>query len=286
MEIVQAEVAAAVDVVELLPAHLPRALELSQGLQWPYRLEDWAFAHALGHGLAVELDGHLAGTALWWPYGERFASAGMIIVAPDAQRKGIGAALMARLLRDAVGRTLILNSTAEGRPLYSRLGFVDRGRVVQHQAILSRAPADVSYEAIRPLLAADMPSLHELDIAASGMDRRAMLDALRAVGEVRVVGPAGAITGYGCARRWGRGIVIGPVIAADMADARALIATLAASHVGRFVRIDVPSASGLSPWLRRIGLPDVGEVTAMTLGTPPIPTGTAQLFALSNQSLG
>jgi hypothetical protein len=50
--------------------HLPQALALSQALNWPYRFEDWAFALSLGVGLAAELDGQLAGTAIWWPYGD------------------------------------------------------------------------------------------------------------------------------------------------------------------------------------------------------------------------
>jgi GNAT superfamily N-acetyltransferase len=218
--------------------HLPQALELSRALNWPYRLEDWEFAFNLGRGLAVEIDGGLAGTALWWPYGDRHASAGMIIVSGQYQRMGIGRALMDALLADAAGRTIILNSTDEGLDLYKGLGFVAHGHVHQHQAILGRP------------------------------DR------------------AGRTRGYGCVRTWGRGVVIGPVVAADIADARALIAALAASHAGQFVRIDVPQVTGLSPWLEAIGLPRVGKVVSMALGTLPALDHRAQLFALSNQSLG
>ena len=66
--------------IDLRTEHLPQALELSQALRWPYRLEDWVFAHQLGRGFAVEIEGRLAGTALWWPYGDRHASAGMVSV--------------------------------------------------------------------------------------------------------------------------------------------------------------------------------------------------------------
>jgi len=118
------------------------------------------------------------------------------------------------------------------------------------------------------------------------MDRRALIDGLFAVGDVKVIDRAGCVSGYGCARTWGRGVVIGPAVAADVADARALIAAFAASHIGQFVRIDVPDATGLSPWLDSIGLPRVNQVVAMTLGTPPALGADASLFALSNQSLG
>jgi GNAT superfamily N-acetyltransferase len=278
--------ARAFDLAALRAEHLPQALELSQALQWPYRLEDWAFALGLGRGFAVEIDGRLAGTALWWPYGERHGSAGMIIVAAQDQRKGIGALLMDALLADAAGRTLILNSTAEGMALYTRLGFVPYGRVHQHQAVLDRLPAADDAEGLRSFVPDDRPAIQALDKAASGMERRALIDALLEISDVKVIERGRAVSGYGCLREWGRGVVIGPIVAADAADARALIALLAAAHVGRFVRIDVPEAAGLSPWLETIGLPKVNHVVSMALGDLPRTDPGRNLFALSNQSLG
>jgi len=266
--------------------HLPLALELSQALQWPYRLEDWDFALGLGRSFAVEIEGRLAGTALWWPYGERYGSAGMIIVAARDQRKGIGGILMDALLADAAGRTLILNSTAEGMALYTRLGFVPYGRVHQHQAVLGRPPAAETAEGLRSFVPDDRVAIYALDEAATGMDRCALIDALLEISEVSIIERGGLISGYGCVREWGRGVVIGPIIAADDADARALIASLASPHVGRFVRIDVPEATGLSPWLETIGLPLVDHVVSMALGDPPPNDPGRPLFALSNQSLG
>ena len=181
----------------------------------------------------------------------------MIIVADEAQRKGIGGALMDALLADAAGRTVILNSTVEGFPLYSRLGFVPHGHVHQHQAILPRAFAGEPTGTVRELRESDRATVYDLDLEASGMDRRRLLDLVFEIGEMKVVERGGRISGYGCVRPWGRGVVIGPVVAANSADARALIAELAASQVGRFVRIDVPVTTGLSPWLEEIGLPQV-----------------------------
>jgi ribosomal protein S18 acetylase RimI-like enzyme len=274
------------DPVALRADHLPQALQLSRALQWPYRLEDWAFALGLGRGLAVEIDGRLAGTALWWPYGDHHASAGMIIVAADQQRKGIGGALMDALLADAAGRTILLNSTEEGLGLYTRLGFVAHGQVNQHQAVLAQSVATERRRQIRALEAGDRVAIGDLDRAASGMDRRALLDALFAMSDVRVIDHGGRISAYGCVRGWGRGVVIGPVVADEADDARALIANLAAAHVGEFVRIDVPADTALSPWLETIGLPQVNQVVAMALGELPRVGAAPRLFALSNQSLG
>jgi GNAT superfamily N-acetyltransferase len=274
------------DAIPLEVDHLGEALALSQALNWPYRAEDWAFAFGLGRGFAIETGGRLAGTALWWPYGADHASAGMIIVAADAQRQGIGARLMAALLADAAGRTIILNSTREGEALYTRLGFKPYGVVAQHQAVLETAPAIDSSVPLRAAQPGDRAALDALDRAASGMDRAALLDAVFAIAEVQVVERGGRITGYGCVRRWGRGVVIGPVVASDARDAQALIATLGGRHVGAFVRIDVRVACGLGSWLESIGLPQVDQVVGMSLGEPPRGDPGTIMFALSNQSLG
>lgn len=274
------------EAVQLTEDHLAQALSLSQAVQWPYRAEDWAFALSLGRGFAVENDGRLVGTALWWPYGADYASLGMIIVAEDAQRQGIGARLMKAMLADAAGRNIVLNSTREGELLYTRMGFKPYGAVHQHQAVLASAPTIETALSIRAATPEDKPALQALDQRAAGMERTALLNALHPMADFIVAEQDGQITGYACVRRWGRGVVIGPVIARDVADAKALIATLAARHVGTFVRIDVTLASGLSPWIESIGLPQVGEVTTMALGSPPQGSPDATLFALSNQSLG
>ncbi len=273
-------------VIALTPAHLDQALGLSQVLNWPYRFEDWRFALELGHGFAVEAEGRLLGTALWWPYGPAFASVGMIIVSPNAQRQGIGGRLMAALLSAAAGRRVILNSTREGEALYTRLGFRPYGAVTQHQAVLANAPPVDPAVPVRSAKPEDFRAIKVVDEAASGMDRKRMLDALLAVTDTVVVERGGEITGYGCVRRWGRGVVIGPVIARDQADARAIIATLAATHEGDFVRIDVTQQCGLASWLMEIGLPQTDRVISMSLGEPPQAEPGAILFALSNQSLG
>jgi GNAT superfamily N-acetyltransferase len=274
-------------VTALRADHIPQAVSLSSALGWPYRVEDWRFAFDLGHGIAVETDAGLAATALWWPYEKDFASFGMIIVAPSLQGRGIGRMLMDELLLQAQGRTIILNSTREGYRLYERLGFVPYGQVNQHQAVLVTAPPESRANgAIRLLRRDDFGAIRDLDWRASGMWRTRLLDALFAVGKVAVMECEGRVQGYACVRRFGRGVVVGPVVARDAMDAKALIAMLAAEYRGEFVRIDVPATSGLSAWLEEIGLRHVDQVVSMVRGKSPTRAADATLFALSNQSLG
>jgi GNAT superfamily N-acetyltransferase len=280
-------------LIPLRADHLPHAVGLSRALEWPYREADWRFAFGLGAGLGVELEGRLVGTALWWPQGETHASVGMIIVSPAMQGKGIGQALMHQLLQQTGERTLILNSTQEGLALYTRLGFVARGRVNQHQAMLEHASHFVPHSAdVRVMQAGHEQSVRQLDLAATARDRSALLSALFEVGTTLVVDHGTGVSAYGCVREFGHGVVIGPVIARGpdaMMDARALIAALADGHRGRFVRIDVTEDSGLSQWLAEQGLPCVGHAIPMERATRFSVRSAepdARLFALSNQSIG
>jgi GNAT superfamily N-acetyltransferase len=264
--------------------HLEGAIVLSQEMSWPYRLEDWALALQLGQGFVLERAGVVVGTALWWAYGEAHASAGMIIVAKAAQGRGHGARLMDALLAAAHPRTITLNSTAEGLALYERRGFARIGEIHQHQGIPTERHEAPSPSLVRAMAPSDAAAVARLDRDATGWARRQMLDRLVQAGEGYVLVRDGEPRGYAVSRPFGRGHVIGPVVAESPTDARALIEA-ALARLGRvFVRVDTSATSQLGEWLEDIGLQQVGDATTMVLGTLVPSTGPARMFALANQS--
>ena len=266
--------------------HVPGALRLSQEMGWPYRREDWAFAASVGQGLVLERDAQVIAAAMWWNYGESYASAGMIIVTASAQGGGYGSRLFDGLLEATDGRSVLLNSTEEGLALYKRRGFTAWGTVLQHQGRLSVAVTPVARDGIRPATASDLAAIQAYDERATGMPRPSMVAALADVGEVVVIDRGGRVAGYAIARRWGRGYVIGPVAAESAEDAQRLILAELAKLHGEFVRIDVYAEHGLADWLAGLGLERVGGATAMVRGRRPVPHGPARVYALANQSFG
>jgi GNAT superfamily N-acetyltransferase len=266
--------------------HLEGALKLSQEMSWPYRLADWDVALELGKGFVLERAGTVIGTAVWWAYGETYASAGMIIVAKDAQGRGYGAWLMDALLASARPRSIMLNSTAEGITLYRRRGFVPIGVIHQHHGIPSESYGKPPSGLVTPMAAADFEAAMRLDREATGLERRRMLDTLLRSGDGYILQRDGTARGYAISRLFGRGHVIGPVIAETPTDARALIAAALARLGPVFVRIDTSATSQLGDWLEGIGLAQVSDATTMILGTPAHPTGPARVFAIPNQSFG
>jgi len=265
-----------------------RAIALSAEMGWPYRSEDWRFALGLGHGIVAECEGRLVASALWWPYGDAFATCGMIIVSSSMQRRGLGRTLMANLLRDMGERTILLNSTWEGLRLYEAFGFESVGTVYQHQA---PTLADVSVSMsdvgdIRPAAPFDLHAIFELDRRACDVVRKPLLAELYKAGATAVIERNGNIQGFAVCRRFGLGYTIGPVVAKNADDAKALILHFMRRKAGEFLRVDTPGDGGLSSWLTTVGLPEVGNVATMIRGHRPEPSTAARMFALASQSLG
>jgi len=293
----------AIDGVTLrafVPGDLTAAHALSEEVAWPHRLVDWEFALALGEGLIAERDGEIVGTALAWKWGPRHATLGLVIVAPRCQGRRIGQRLMSGLLERLQRRTILLHATPEGRGLYERLGFVQIGEIRQHQGQALQAPLE-ALEAgtrLRPATRRDAARLVALDAAAGGMPRDPLIRRLLESGDAVVLDRDGETRGFSVLRRFGRGHVIGPVVAPDAASARALVGHWVNLHAGRFVRIDTDFAGGLVEWLESLGLRRAGNPAAMVRGAALVrgvaararrgeaATAAMRQYALVSQALG
>ncbi|WP_214472620.1 GNAT family N-acetyltransferase [Mesorhizobium sp. dw_380] len=267
------------------PDHIEGAVALSRQENWPHRPQDWQMALQLSIG-AVALDGHgqVTGTILVTPYGADCAMINMVIVDRNVRGKGLGRRLMEQAFALAEDRPLRLVATTDGMPLYEKLGFVPSGAVLQYQGKVAELDAPEGVEAAS---IDDLPEIKAMDREAYGADREALIDALAERGEFAVIRRNGAIEAYAAIRPFGRGEVIGPVIAGNIEDARALISFFATSRPGAFLRVDTDSRTGIADWLGEIGLAHVGGGVAMD--RPPkkdAQYARPRVYALANQALG
>jgi predicted N-acetyltransferase YhbS len=283
------------DGVTLRPmtdADLAHTHALSAELRWPHRPQDWEAVFRHAEGFVAERDGRIVASALRWHWGERHATLGLIIVTPACQGRRVGHRLMMALLDGLDDHTVLLHATVAGQGLYERLGFQRIGEVRQHQGIAQQSPP-VELEKgwrLRPAGANDAAVLAQLDAAARGMPRDAFVaDLLRdAETTVILVDEENEARGFGMLRRFGRGHVIGPVVAPDAQAAKTLIAYLAAVNAGNFTRIDIDFDSRLAEWIESIGLLRVDAPTTMVRGAPlaVAPPGGPTLFAIASQAVG
>ena len=273
-------------LVAFSPDHLEGATRLSQQAGWPHRLEDWQVALALSAGsVAVAGEARVIGTALLTPYGCDAGTINMVIVDEGERGQGLGRRLMQQVLRLAGERRLQLIATADGLPLYEKLGFSAVREIARHQGPVAQVVA--RSESVRAATPDDIAEITALDAAAFGADRSHLLAHIASIGDFAVLEREDRRVGFAALRRFGRGLVIGPVVASDLEDAKALVAHVLAAREGEFVRLDTGVETGLAPWLSSLGLAHAGggivmHRTAITATPRQSPT----TFALASQAFG
>ncbi|MEN5029786.1 GNAT family N-acetyltransferase [Pseudomonas sp. Ps21-P2] len=268
-------------------ADMPAAHALSVQLKWPHREADWAMVQRTSEGFVAEHDGQLVGVAFACHQGA-YSSIGLVIVSDQHQSKGIGRRLMNLCLDAAAPRTPILNATESGAPLYVSMGFVEYARIQQHQGVPQLPPIFATAGAVgREVTQDEYPQVIELANAGSGLDRTAVLNDLLPMAECVVgVEVHGQLKGCALLRRFGRGHLIGPVVAQNLEQAQQMITHLLDLIPGAFVRFDILADCGLVEWLEGLGLPCVDRAPRMVLGEPPQSRDGIAQFAMVTQAIG
>jgi GNAT superfamily N-acetyltransferase len=263
---------------------------LAQQMSWPHRPEDCGQIFQLGAGtVALDAAGSTIGVGMRWGFGRFVGTIGMVLVAPERQGRGIGRALMKSLIADSGARALMLNATSEGLGLYEKLGFSRIGLVRQHQARFAERPAVPAAPSVplRRVVPADHAALCALDDAVFGADRSALIERLLATGDAWVIDGAAQPAGFAILRPFGRGMMIGPVVAPGENEAIALVAAAARAAPPGVLRIDIVAhAERLGDWLTTAGLQVIDTVTTMSLGDWPALPQAPQRFGLALQALG
>jgi GNAT superfamily N-acetyltransferase len=266
-------------------ADLPACLALAVSRNWGAEERKWRLLFDVGevYGMQDE-SGELVATVVLTRYPPDSGVISMVLVAERLERRGLGTLLMRHVLDLADRGPIHLYATANGRPLYDRLGFVEIDGMTTRVGSLASAGAGSS----RLAREADLPAILALDAAAFGADRSDLVVRLPAFAEqLRVIEHASVVTGYAGVWRNMETLVVGPVIAADVADAKALIADLAVSEPGTRLRLDIDHRhAGLHAWLEEQGVPGVFDTKLMVYGAPGLPGDRDRLFLPVMQALG
>jgi GNAT superfamily N-acetyltransferase len=249
------------------------ALALSRG--WAYDLGRWRFVLEVGRGWgAFAPDGALVGTVQSTSCTAEVVAIGSMVVAAPLERRGIGRALLERVVDEATDQVVTLAATRSGRPLYERLGFEAIGELVMYpgqgtkrsSGVVPAAGHPAGRPAGRPAGPDDLPAIVALDRVAHGGDRSRLLAALLRFATAARVLPeatAGGVRAFAAA--WpSQGLhVVGPVVAADD-DAAVVVVEALLSELSGPVRIDVHSGrSALRTWLEGRGFTPGGRTTVM-----------------------
>jgi GNAT superfamily N-acetyltransferase len=246
----------------LTPSDLDGALTLSTTNGWNQRAEDWRMLlHIAPEGsFAAVADGRVVGTAIGIDY-VRFGWIAMMLVDPAHRGRGLGARLLERAMQTIPGtRPIRLDATPLGRPLYQRYGFEDEAALSRHVAETpAREPLAVPHptgQSIRPLTAAELPTVMEQDTRVFGGNRHRVIEwMLDGAPQFAWVADDSLGRPQYCLGRAGLLFdQIGPVVAQDPVVAKALVGAALRHATARPVAIDAFDAhETFAAWLRGAG---------------------------------
>ena len=231
---------------------IPTGLRLKEQAGWNQLEADWRRLLELGSdgGFLAEWDGAPVGTVMTCRFGP-VAWVAMMLVDEAYRRRGIGRALMVRALEglDSGGiRSVRLDATPRGRPLYESLGFVEESTLHRYRGTLPTANDAAPLPEVRP--GSSLDGVIALDREATGTDRGRLLRRLadEHPESLRVVGSSGEVDGFLIARPGSSAWQIGPCIAGDRAGPT-LLADARSRYAGRAVLLDVPLENGTASGL-------------------------------------
>ncbi len=277
-------------------ADLDQLHALSISVGWPHRGEDWQLLREIGKGVVSKDEiGRVMGSAMWFRQAEELATIGMVITSPRLQTQGTGLWLMDYALKELEGCNLRLNATRAAQRLYHSLGFAPEKTVYQCQGIVKTgagAACEAPRGALRVLTHDDLPEITALDGMAFGVVRTGLIDRIFEVSAGYGLFRDGALKAFSFCRPFGRGHVVGPVVASSDADAIDVLSPHIKQHEGHFLRLDTHFENGDFALLAiRSGMSVFDTVLTMSLGKRmpefgPDVSDAPLTYALVSQTLG
>ncbi len=217
-------------------------LKLTRQAGWNQTASDWRrFIKLEPEGcFAAELDGRPVGTTTTCVFGCA-AWIAMVLVDVNFRGKGIGTELLKyslNYLNERKVRTVRLDATSLGQPIYEKLGFVPEYRLARFEGT---APSGSSRPVVIKATAEMFAGIIELDGRMAGTNRGKLLSRLfeEYPEDIRVVLHGENIEGYIMTRPGGNAMQIGPCIATRDAGSALLSDALDRCAVKK-VFIDIP----------------------------------------------
>src|SRR5437667_1688786 len=235
------------------------------------------------------IDHRVVGTATSTAYGPDLAWIGMVLVDPDYRRRGIATQLMQATLdslRSRGVKTIKLDATPAGRPVYAALGFREEALIERWSGTAGpavRNECQVWQQQVRREMLA-------LDRRAFGAERASLLDSLVAnpfVEQHIIRAPDGELRGYALACQGAIACYVGPLVAIDQNAAASLLDAMLSQFVARTVFIDINTAFQASARIVAArGFVKQRDLIRMRAGLRNSAGTSALVFAIAGPELG
>ena len=266
-------------------------LSVAEG--WNQTYDDWErlVANPLNTCLLAEIENQVVGSATTMNYSDLIVWIGMVLVNKSFRGRGISKMLLSDLLNQLHScRSVKLDATPAGRPVYEKYGFKDE-YVIHRMTNLSMGifQSIKSEVKVEPLLSSDVPEIAALDGVIFGAERSFLVKSLIDEDSEKCwcVKRDGRITALALGRRGTRYHQIGPVSASTLEEAKALISHCLLLLVGKPVVLDIFSdKKELFDWLESVGFASQRYFVRMYLGNNPYPGKIENQFLICGPEFG
>lgn len=256
----------------MTPGDIELGMRLKGQAGWNQTPTDWQrFLELEPNGCFVaEWDGRPVATTTTCTFGS-VGWVGMVLVDESFRHRGIATQLVGRALEylDERGvRTMRLDATKFGRPVYERVGFVAEHDFIRFEGIAHQPSGN---SATSPAGLEQLGFLVDLDQRATGSDRECLLMQLVKEDGVtgRVVCSGDSIAGYLLLRPGSSAIQIGPGVALTEEAGRSLADWALGHCAGQRVFIDIPLDNRpATEWAVERGLGEQRRFSRMFRGQP------------------
>lgn len=265
-------------------------LALCRAAGWNQLARDWEILLHLSpiDCRVATVNDKVIGTVTTIRYEKFFSWIGMVLVDPACRGQGTGIQLLDEALRVLQNeQTIKLDATPEGRKLYLKLNFVDEYHLRRMSAMVPAKNLTVSIS--RTVQKRDINTIANFDREIFGADRQSLLEwMLRGAPELAfIVEDSNEIQGY-CLGRHGHDFTqIGPVVAKNLASAKALVSAALFNCVDQPVILD---ATHFEPewtiWLCSIGFEEQRPFIRMYRGSNRFPGLPEKQFAILGPEFG
>ena len=225
-------------------ADIPLGLKLARQAGWNQIESDWRrFLTLQPDGCFVgELEGTAVATTAAFTFGS-VAWIAMVLVDIDSRRKGVATTLLKHALDflDEKGvKTVRLDATAAGQPVYEKLGFVPEYPLTRYMGTVGASPGP-SALMLPPTIGRQRRAITAFDRRMTATPREKILARLfeEAPDISRALYREGRVEGYVTGRRGANATLIGPCIATAYAGP-ILLGDAFGRCAGQPVFIDVP----------------------------------------------
>jgi len=225
-------------------ADIPLGLKLARQAGWNQIESDWRrFLFLQPDGCFVgALDGTAVATTAAFIFGP-VAWIAMVLVDIDSRRKGVATALLKHALDFLDGRgikTVRLDATAAGQPVYEKLGFVPEYPLTRYMGTAAPSPRP-SALTLPPTVGRQLKAIVAFDRSMTATPREKMLARLfeESPELTRALYRDGQVEGYVTGRRGANATLLGPCIATSHAGPT-LLGEALSRCAGQLVFVDVP----------------------------------------------